>query len=135
MLVIRRDLAEAVIAHAREQHPVEACGYIVGPEGSTTPVRHVPLINAAASCEYFEFDSAAVLRLYREMDALGEESVVVYHSHTASEAYPSRSDREFASEPRAHYVIVGTRDPDEHQLRSYRIVDGQVTEEPVRMVE
>jgi proteasome lid subunit RPN8/RPN11 len=61
--------------------------------------------------------------------------VVIYHSHTATEAYPSRTDISYASQPDAHYVLVSTRDPDSHELRSYRIIDGEVTEEPVEVVE
>ncbi|MET0315451.1 MAG: Mov34/MPN/PAD-1 family protein, partial [Rhodococcus fascians] len=57
------------------------------------------------------------------------------HSHTATEAYPSRTDISFASEPDAHYVLISTRDPVEHELRSYRIVDGVVTEENVTIVD
>ena len=60
---------------------------------------------------------------------------MIYHSHTATEAYPSRTDISYASEPEAHYVLVSTRDPDAHELRSYRIVDGVVTEEPVQIVD
>ena len=69
------------------------------------------------------------------MDANDEEPVVIYHSHTATQAYPSRTDISYASEPGAHYVLVSTREPVEVEFRSYRIVDGQVTEEPVTIVE
>ena len=65
------------------------------------------------------------------MAANDEEPVVIYHSHTATEAYPSRTDISYASEPNAHYVLVSTRDPDSAEFRSFRIVDGVVTEEPV----
>ncbi len=61
--------------------------------------------------------------------------MVIYHSHTATEAYPSRTDISYASEPGAHYVLVSTRDPDTEEFRSFRIVDGVVTEEDVRVVE
>jgi proteasome lid subunit RPN8/RPN11 len=61
--------------------------------------------------------------------------VVIYHSHTATDAYPSRTDVSFASEPEAHYVLVSTKEPDQHQFRSYRIVDGVTTEEPVEITE
>ena len=63
------------------------------------------------------------------MDDRDEEPVVVYHSHTATEAYPSRTDVRYASEPDAHYVLVSTRDPAETEFRSFRIVDDVVTEE------
>jgi proteasome lid subunit RPN8/RPN11 len=69
------------------------------------------------------------------MDDRDEEPVVIYHSHTATEAYPSRTDVSYAAEPDAHYVLVSTRDPDSHELRSYRIADGVVTEEPVTVVD
>jgi proteasome lid subunit RPN8/RPN11 len=59
---------------------------------------------------------------------------VIYHSHTATEAYPSRTDVGFASEPGAHYVLVSTREADTVEFRSFRIVDGEITEEPVEVV-
>ena len=74
-------------------------------------------------------------KIHHGPDEFDEVPVVIYHSHTATEAYPSRTDISYASEPDAHYVLVSTRDPDEHELRSYRIVDGVVTEEPVKIVE
>lgn len=93
------------------------------------------MLNAARSTTFYEFDSMDLLRLYREMEANDEEPVVVYHSHTATEAYPSRTDIAYASEPDAHYVLVSTREPDVTEFRSYRIVDEVVTEEEVRVVE
>ncbi|MGH3861773.1 Mov34/MPN/PAD-1 family protein [Actinokineospora sp.] len=135
VLEIRRDLVDAMVAHARRDHPDEACGVIAGPEGSDRPERFIPMLNAARSPTFYEFDSADLLKLYREMDANDEVPVVIYHSHTATEAYPSRTDVSYASEPDAHYVLVSTRDANEHELRSYRIVDGVITEEPVEVVE
>ncbi|WP_436494629.1 Mov34/MPN/PAD-1 family protein [Actinokineospora sp. HUAS TT18] len=135
MLQIRRDLVDAMVAHARRDHPDEACGVIAGPEGSDRPERFIPMLNAARSPTFYEFDSADLLRLYRDMDSRDEVPVVIYHSHTATEAYPSRTDAKIAAEPEAHYVLISTRDPHEHELRSFRIVDGLITEEPVEVVE
>jgi proteasome lid subunit RPN8/RPN11 len=135
VLVIRADLVEEMVAHARRDHPDECCGVIAGPEGSDRPERFVEMTNAERSPTFYRFDSAEQLRVWREMDANGEEPVVIYHSHTATEAYPSRTDISLAQEPNAHYVLVSTRDPERHELRSYRIVDGVVTEEPVEVVE
>jgi proteasome lid subunit RPN8/RPN11 len=91
------------------------------------------MLNAARSPTFYEFDSMELLRVWREMDDRGEEPVVIYHSHTATEAYPSRTDITLAQEPGAHYVLASTRDPDETEFRSFRIVDGVVTEEEVRI--
>lgn len=129
MLELDREFYDAIVAHARRDHPDEACGVIAGRAGR--PERLVPMANAARSPTFYELDPAELLALYREMDARDEELVVVYHSHTATEAYPSRTDIALAQEPAAHYLLVSTRDPDTVELRSYRIVDGQVSEEPV----
>ncbi|MFI1917523.1 Mov34/MPN/PAD-1 family protein [Nocardia sp. NPDC020380] len=134
MLVIRADLVEAMVAHARADHPDEACGVIAGPEGSDRPERFVPMVNAERSPTFYRFDSGEQLKVWRAMDDADEEPVVVYHSHTATEAYPSRTDISYASEPNAHYVLISTRDPEQHDVRSYRIIDGQVQEEPVEIV-
>ena len=135
MLVIRRDLVDEIVAHARRDHPDEACGVIAGPEGSDRAERFVPMLNAARSPTFYEFDSGDLLRLYRDMNARDEVPVVIYHSHTATEAYPSRTDVSYASEPFAHYVLVSTREPEHGELRAFRIVDGVGAEEEVEVVE
>ncbi|MBE7323749.1 M67 family metallopeptidase [Nocardioides sp. Y6] len=139
MLTISRTLRDAIVDHARREHPVEACGIVAGPEGSDTPARLVEMVNAAGSPTFYEFDSTELLALYKQMWAADEEPVVVYHSHTATEAYPSRTDVDLASEPNAHYVLVSTRehgsDDGPVEFRSYRIVDGVVTEEDVDVVD
>jgi proteasome lid subunit RPN8/RPN11 len=139
VLTIDRATRDAIIAHARRDHPDEACGVVAGPIGSQRPARLVEMLNAAMSPTFYEFDSLDLLRLYREMDDNDEEPVVIYHSHTSTEAYPSRTDIKLAAEPNAHYVLVSTRDGAHESgpvdFRSYRIVDGIVTEEEVRVVE
>ena len=140
VLIIDQGTYDAIVAHARRDHPDEACGVVAGPEGSDRAVRFIEMVNAAGSPTFYEFDSSELLALYKDMDARGEEPVVIYHSHTATEAYPSRTDIGLASEPNAHYVLVSTRDSlDEAggnsegpvEFRSYRIIDGVVTEEDV----
>ena len=139
MLTITRVLHDQIVAHARADHPDEACGVVAGPAGSGRPERFIPMLNAARSPTFYEFDSGDLLKLYREMDDRDEEPVIVYHSHTATEAYPSRTDVSYASEPQAHYVLVSTADcgNDEgpFQFRSFRIVDGEIAEEEVQVVE
>ncbi|HYN94023.1 MAG TPA: M67 family metallopeptidase [Pilimelia sp.] len=135
MLRIDRAILEGIVAHARRDHPDEACGVVAGPAGSDAPVRLVEMQNAARSMTFYEFDSMEYLRVWREMDDHDEEPVVIYHSHTATEAYPSRTDISFAGWPQAHYLLVSTRSPDTTEIRSFRIVDGAVTEEPVHVVD
>ena len=108
------------------------------PRARDRPLRTVAMTNAERSPTFFRFDSSEQLKVWRELDDLDEVPVVIYHSHTATEAYPSRTDIGLASEPDAHYVLVSTaqmrkrRGPME--FRSFRIVDGVVTEEEVEVI-
>lgn len=139
VLKIRRAHLDAMTAHARADHPDEACGVITGPVGSDDPVRFVSMLNADRSPTFFRFDPGEQLRLYQAMDDRDEEIVVVYHSHTATEAYPSRTDIAYAAEPQAHYVLVSTAECGSEEgpvsIRSYRIVDGTVTEEEIEVAD
>jgi len=137
VLVIRADLVDQIVAHARRDHPDEACGVIAGPEGSDRPERFVPMLNAARSPTFYEFEPGEMTRLYTEMDTNDEWPVVIYHSHTATDIGIASGP---LSDPRVHYVLVSTRDEPQvnhtgHEFRSYRIVDGAVTEEQVDVVE
>ena len=139
MLTIDQATYDAIVAHAKRDHPDEACGIVAGPEGSDRAERVLEMTNAASSPTFYEFDSGELLALYKEMWDRDEEPVVVYHSHTATEAYPSRTDISLASEPQAHYVLVSTAEsPDGDgplSVRAYRILDGKVTEEDIEVTE
>ena len=133
MLTISRALQAEIVTHARTDHPDEACGVIAGPAGRDRPERFIPMTNAERSPTFYRFDSMEQFQVWKEMDDRDEEPVVIYHSHTATEAYPSRTDISYASEPGAHYVLVSTRDPDRTDFRSFRIAGDEVTEEPVQV--
>ena len=140
VLKIAREHVDAMIAHAREDHPDEACGVIVGPEGSERADALDPNDQCRTLADLFPLRaSRAVRACTKQMSTTGEEIVVVYHSHTATEAYPSRTDISLASEPQAHYLIVSTAESDASEgtvsVRSFRIVDGAVTEEEIDVTE
>ncbi|MFJ9627569.1 Mov34/MPN/PAD-1 family protein [Streptomyces sp. NPDC091280] len=138
MLTITQALYDQIVAHARADHPDEACGLIAGPEESDRPERYIPMLNAERSPTFYRFDDDEWYKVYDEMWKRDEEAVVIYHSHTATEAYPSRTDISIAKVPGAHYVLVSTADTDgfgDFQFRSFRIVGEEVTEEEVRIVE
>jgi [CysO sulfur-carrier protein]-S-L-cysteine hydrolase len=135
VLTIDSAIVDAIVAHARRDHPDEACGVVAGPIGSDLPTRLIPMDNEARSMTFYRFDSMEQLRVWREMEDNDEDLVVVYHSHTATEAYPSRTDISLAQEPGAHYMLVSTREPDSEEIRSFRIVDDVVTEEEINIVD
>jgi [CysO sulfur-carrier protein]-S-L-cysteine hydrolase len=138
VLSIDQDIWDGIVAHARRDHPDEACGIVAGPEGSDRPMRLVEMTNAERSPTFFRFDSSEQLKVWRDLDDRDEVPVVIYHSHTATAAYPSRTDIGLASEPDAHYVLVSTaecgNDDGPVEFRSFRIVEGVVTEEEVEVI-
>jgi proteasome lid subunit RPN8/RPN11 len=137
MLEISRAFVDAIVEQSRREYPDECCGVILGPVGSDKALRLKPMINAAHSPTFYEFDPKDLLALYREIDDNDEEIVVIYHSHTETEARPSRTDIAYAGEPGAHYVLVSTREEiaPAIEFRSFRIIEGVVTEEEVSITE
>ena len=138
VLTIAEELRDRIVAHARRDHPDEACGIVAGPAGTDRPERFIAMTNAERSPTFFRFDSTEQLAVWRELDDLDEVPVVIYHSHTATAAYPSRTDVGLAAEPDAHYVLVSTaasgNGEGPTEFRSFRIVDGVVTEEEVEVI-
>ena len=132
VLVLPRTMVDQVLAHARRDHPDECCGVIAGRDGVAT--RLFEMTNAERSPTGFTFDSAEWLQVYRDIDDADEDLLVVYHSHTMTEAYPSRTDVTWSGNtPGTSWLLVSTRS-DEDEVRSYRIDDGVVTEEELRLV-
>jgi [CysO sulfur-carrier protein]-S-L-cysteine hydrolase len=130
VLRLSLDAYRAMVAHAYDGLPDEACGLIVGHAHTGRAPRFVPTRNAAASSRIYSVDPRDHLRADREAEDAGFEIIGVMHSHTHTDAYPSPTDVDQAPDPGWHYVIVSLRDT-EPVLRSYRIVDGAITEEPV----
>jgi proteasome lid subunit RPN8/RPN11 len=119
-------MVDQVLAHARRDHPDECCGVIAARDGVVT--RLFQMENAERSPTGFTFDSGEWLRVYRALDDAEEVPWVVYHSHTMTEAYPSRTDvrwSETAGFP--YWLLVSTRS-DEDEVHAYTITDGTVTE-------
>jgi len=132
VLTLPQALLDQVLAHARRDHPDECCGVIAGKDGTASRV--IPMENAERSPTGFAFGSGEWLRVYRDVDDADEDLLAVYHSHTATEAYPSRTDVLWAQHNEfAHWLLVSTR-AEEDEVRSYTITDGVVAEEPVEIV-
>jgi proteasome lid subunit RPN8/RPN11 len=119
-----------IVGHAYDGLPDEACGLLVGDPATGRVARFEPTANDARSSRVYTIPPKDLLRIDREADAEGLAVIGVVHSHTHTDAYPSPTDVAQAPEPDWHYAIVSLRD-EAPVLRSYRIVDGTITEEPV----
>jgi [CysO sulfur-carrier protein]-S-L-cysteine hydrolase len=127
-LLVPRDAFAAMIGHAYAGYPLEACGLLVGHGQRVT--RFVPCTNVAESAKVYTVDPREHLRAERAAEDEGLEVIGVVHSHTHSEPYPSPTDVAQAPDPTWHYVIVSLK-REAPETRSFRIVDGTITEEPV----
>jgi [CysO sulfur-carrier protein]-S-L-cysteine hydrolase len=122
---------DAVVATCVRALPNEGCGLLLGaPDGTVTDVIASP--NVAESAKLYEIDSRVLLRAYRRSEDEGVAVIGAFHSHTHSEAFPSPTDVAQAPDPTWHYVLVSLRDVPT-TLRSFRVIDGEITEEDVAL--
>jgi proteasome lid subunit RPN8/RPN11 len=60
--------------------------------------------------------------------------LAIYHSHTASDAYPSPVDVKLAVYPELAYVLVSLKNRKQPELRSYRIIDSQISHDDLHLI-
>lgn len=125
-------VVDEVVALALEIYPYESCGLLAGPPGGDRVSRFYRCRNAARSARVYTVDPGDHLRAERDAEAQGWEIIGVVHSHTHTPPYPSPTDVAQAPDPAWHYAIVSLQ-RDEPELRSFRIVDGTVTEETLEI--
>jgi [CysO sulfur-carrier protein]-S-L-cysteine hydrolase len=132
MLLLPQPVYDQMVAHCLTGLPDEACGLLGGDLAIGQALTCYPTRNLAASAKLYTVDPKEHLRADRDAEFLGNSIIGVFHSHTHTEAFPSPTDVAQAPDPEWHYVLVSLRDivP---VVRSYRIVDGVITEEPVRL--
>jgi proteasome lid subunit RPN8/RPN11 len=134
---VPRAIVEAILAHARDALPNEACGLVVGSglwaDGGVAR-RYVRCRNAAASPSRYVVHRDDLLTVLADLDRTGEELWGVVHSHVRSAAVPSATDVAEAAWPAAVYLLASLADQAEVlPLRAWRIVDGTARELPIGM--
>lgn len=133
---ISRELARELVEHAVADLPNECCGMIAGRGDEATRVLRAT--NAEGSPFMYVMDPREQLRIMDEIDEAGDDLLAIYHSHTRSAAYPSRTDVELAFYPDTLYLIVSIADRDAPEIRAFRLAKGapegeQITEERVEI--
>lgn len=130
-MILKKDLVKKITEQCQREFPNEACGILAGKDGEIKKV--YAMTNAKPSPENYEMDSKEQLKVMKEIRNLGLEMIGIYHSHVASQAYPSSHDVELAFYPEASYVIVSLKDKDNPTIRSFKIIEGKTTEEEVKI--
>jgi len=124
-----RAFVDEMVAHAIEEAPNECCGIIAGKDGQATKLFRAK--NSEASPYRYSVDPKDLLRIFRECEDNEWSFLAIYHSHTASAAYPSPTDVRLAFWPEAYYVLVSLAAKDKPVVRAFRILEGAVAEEPI----
>jgi proteasome lid subunit RPN8/RPN11 len=132
VIQIPADVRDAMVRHALEGLPFEACGLLAGRDGRVE--RFFPMRNADESRTTYRLDSREQFQVFTEIDEKGWELSGIFHSHTHTEAYPSETDRRQAFYPEANYVLLSLADRTAPQLRAFSIRDGEIEEQEVRVV-
>jgi proteasome lid subunit RPN8/RPN11 len=133
MIIISKDLFNRITEHSKKEYPNEACGILAGRLGKVESVYE--MTNVDKSPSNFFMDSKEQLKVMKEIRNLGLDFMGIYHSHVASEAYPSKRDVELAFYAEASYAIITIQDRNNPRIRSFRIVEGNITEEKVEIVD
>jgi [CysO sulfur-carrier protein]-S-L-cysteine hydrolase len=129
-VTLPRAVADEMVAHARSELPNEACGILGGVDGTISSFHATR--NSDASPYRYNVESADAVRVMYELDEAGEDIVAIYHSHTKSAAYPSRTDVQLG-DPSYVYIIVSLARP-EADVKAYRLSREAETIEPLELV-
>lgn len=106
-----------MLAHLRAVYPLEGCGLLGGRNGRIQ--HHYPIDNILHSPTAYEMDALQQITAMLEMEERGDDTLVIYHSHPQSPAYPSPTDRELAYYPEAIYLIISLADFANPQLQAF----------------
>ncbi len=127
MFRVPKQFAEEMIAHARVEIPNECCGLLAGKDGQVMQLYRCE--SSEKSPYRYYVDPKDQIRVMRELDQKGWDLLGIYHSHTHTEAYPSKTDIELAFYPETLYFIISLMNPSEPVIRGFRITEGKVFEE------
>lgn len=131
MLKIEKKVLADIIAHAKRDVPMEACGYLAAREGVICS--HFEMTNVDRSHDHYTLDPKEQFTIMKEARKQNIEVCAVYHSHPATPARPSAEDIKLAYDPTISYVIVSLLDQKE-TMKSFRIKNNQVTVETVEII-
>ncbi|MSP78232.1 MAG: M67 family peptidase [Dehalococcoidia bacterium] len=132
MMQLPKSYVDQMTAHALEDDPDECCGIIAGRDGRAT--KFYRMTNMEHSPYRYSLDPKEHFKVNREIEDSGWEVMVIYHSHTHTEAYPSKTDVRLASYPEAFYILVSLMDKKAPVVRAYRIGEEQILPETLEVV-
>ena len=139
MMQLEQHYVDEIVAHALEEDPNECCGILAGQDGHVAKLYRVT--NLEHSPYRYSMDPKDLLVINQEIDDSRWELLAIYHSHTHTEAFPSATDVRMATWPdgksiwpEAYYILVSLMDKNSPAIRAFRIEDGTISEEELRII-
>ena len=102
-------LHEEMIAHCQRDYPKEACGLLAAATADGPIIQVYPMRNVEDSPIGYSMNPKEQLQIEKQMRSRGQRLAAIYHSHTASDAYPSSVDVSLAISPDVSYVLVSLK--------------------------
>jgi proteasome lid subunit RPN8/RPN11 len=136
VLLLSSGLAAELLDHARRELPNEACGLLSGSAADGVARVYHPARNAHASPYRYTVDPEDLVRITFAIERAGEELIAIVHSHPATGAEPSATDRRSAQlYPGTPQLIVSLAGEISlhRRLRAWRIGSGSADELPLRI--
>lgn len=132
MLQIPKKVYNQIIAHAKRDLPIEACGYLAGKDGKISYA--VEMDNIDKSPEHFSFDPQEQFDAFKKAQKDGLRLIGTYHSHPSTPARPSKEDIKLAYDPIISYIIISLQEetPD---MKSFKIKNGEVSNEEIEVID
>lgn len=134
MLTLKKELLTRIIGQCQEKFPNEACGILAGRNNIAEKV--YPLTNISDNPKLcYVIDPKEQLSIFKQLRNENLEMLAIFHSHIDVEAYPSKKDVELAFYPDSSYIIISLSNQKTPQARSFRIIEGKISEEEFKIVD
>jgi len=132
-LEIRQEIFVEMLAQARAEAPIEACGILAGHENRVLEL--YKMTNSDQSTDHFMMAPEEQFAVVKDIRTKGLEMLAIYHSHPETPARPSAEDVRLALTPEVLYVIVSLQEPAKPQIRGFTIEADVVAESAVKIIE
>ena len=135
MIKLSKEDFDRIVAHARSEAPIEACGLIAGVlSGGDKIIKKVYILtNIDHAEEHFTLDPKEQLKAVKDMRAEGLSPLGNWHSHPVSPSRPSDEDKRLAYDSSASYLILSLMD-EEPVLNAFHIEGDKAEKEELVIV-
>jgi proteasome lid subunit RPN8/RPN11 len=118
MIKIPKSIYLEMVEHAKRESPLECCGILGGKDH--TVKKAFELQNTERSSVRYAMAPQEQLKVFEEMEKDAMEMVAIYHSHTHTIPFPSKTDVKLAFHPEVSSIIISLKEEDP-MVKAFRI--------------